>query len=596
MIRRRPLVWQLYPSYLLLVLIALSATSWYASRSMRQFFMAQIRKDLFHQARLLAPQFLPLLNVQNPQQVDHYCKQIVLDVPTRLTIIRPDGTVVGDSEKTPITMDNHGHRPEIVEALAGRVGYALRYSNTLKQQMMYLALPIQANGVQAQRDVKAVVRVSIALTEIKQQLSTLQREIIIGGLVIAVLASIVCLIISRRISRPIEVMRHSATRFAQGELSHRLVPPNTKELAGLAQAMNQMAQELEHRMQAITRQRNESEAVLSSMVEGVVALDLDERILHMNSAAARLLDGTLKQLPGRSIQEVVRNRELHQMVQATLAQGTVNQGDVALYGSGEQILSAQCTPLFDADKRRIGALLVLNDVTQLRRLETMRSDFAANVSHEVKTPLTAIQGFVETLCQGAVTDQSEAQRFLQIIQKHVHRLNAIVDDLMQLARLEQSESSGKLQLETATIRQILESAVHLCRPKADKKAMQIEIQCNETLSTTMDVDLMEQAAVNLLDNAIKYSPEDSEILLSAEAKSNEVLVHFHDKGMGIAAVHLPRLFERFYRVDKARSRREGGTGLGLAIVKHIVQTHGGQVTVQSVQGKGSTFTIHLPKQ
>lgn len=600
MIKRKPLVWQLYPSYLLLVLIALLATSWYASRSMRSFFMTQIHKDLFHQARLLAPQFLPLLVVQNPQQVDHYCKQIVLDVPTRLTIIRPDGTVVGDSEKNPKTMDNHGDRPEVVDALTGRLGYTLRYSDTLKQQMMYLAMPIQVNGIHTRGDdtkgdVKGVVRVSIALTEIKQQLSILQREIIFGGLVIALLASIVCLIISRRISRPIELMRQSATRFAQGELEHRLIPPNTKELAELAQAMNQMAQELENRMQAITRQRNESEAVLSSMVEGVVALDVDERILHLNSAAAQLLNGALKQLPGRSIQEVVRNRELHQMVQATLVQGTVNQGDVALYGSGEQILSAQCTPLFDTDKRRIGALLVLNDVTQLRRLETMRSDFAANVSHEVKTPLTAIQGFVETLCQGSVTDQDEAQRFLLIIQKHVHRLNAIVDDLMQLARLEQSESGGKLRLETAIIKQILESAVQLCRPKANEKAMQIDIQCDETISTTMDVDLMEQAAVNLLDNAIKYSPDNSEIILSAEVKSNEVLVHFQDKGMGIAAVHLPRLFERFYRVDKARSRREGGTGLGLAIVKHIVQTHGGKVTVQSVQGKGSTFTIHLPR-
>ncbi len=593
MIKRRPLVWQLYPSYLILILLALLATGWYASESMRTFFKTQIQKDLFHQARFLAPQLLPLLDesdhhTPDNRSIDAFCKQIVLDVPTRLTVILPNGVVAGDSEKDPAAMENHGDRPEIMDAFKGQTGSSIRYSDTLKQKMMYLAIPIEKDSI------KGVIRVSIALTEIEHELKSLQLKIILGGVVTAILASIVCLVISRRISRPIEIMRQSATRFARGELNHRLVPPNTVEFAGLAQAMNQMAQELEQRLAAITQQRNETEAVLSSMVEGVVGLDAQEQILHLNKAAAVLLGGHTRQLQGRSIQEVVRNRDLHHMIQDTLSQGTDNQGDIVLYQKGEQILNIHCTPLFDADGTRMGALLVINDVTQLRRLETMRSDFAANVSHEIKTPLTAIQGFVETLHQGDVTDPVEIQRFLQIIHKHVLRLNAIVDDLMQLARLEQTDDNGRIRLERTPIKQLLQDAAHLCQSKADEKSMSIEIICDENLSIPVDVDLMVQAAVNLLDNAIKYSSPDSQITVTAENSDQEIQIHFQDQGMGIAEKHLPRLFERFYRVDKARSRREGGTGLGLAIVKHIVQAHRGYVTVESTQGQGSKFTLHLP--
>ncbi len=589
MIHRRRLIWQIYPSYLILVLLALLATGWYASHAMRSVYMSQVRGDLLHQARFLTPQFLPLITPLNEVAVDRFCKQVVLDMATRLTVILPDGKVVGDSETDPRKMENHGDRPEIIEALKGNTGTSLRFSDTLGQHMMYLAYPLETGRV------SGVVRVALALTAIEQQLWALQLRIALGGVIVAILASLVCLVISRRISRPIETMRQSAARFARGELSHRVMPPETVELAGLAQAMNQMAQELEERIQAIVQQRNESEAVLSSMVEGVVALDSEERILHHNAAAAKLLKGHADSLQGRSIQEVMRNRDLHDMVRSTLDHGEVSQGDVALYQAGEQILQAHCTPLSDADGHRMGALLVLSDVTQLRRLETMRSDFAANVSHEIKTPLTAIQGFVETLCQGSDVDPAEVKRFLKIIDKHVKRLTAIVDDLMQLARLEQgAEQQPLLRLAPVPIQSILHSACQLCRPQAQEKSMTVDIVCDDALAMPIDADFMEQAIVNLLDNAIKYSPTDSRIELSARKDAGQLWIRVKDEGIGIAKKHLPRLFERFYRVDKARSRRMGGTGLGLAIVKHIVQVHSGQVTVESVQGKGSTFTISLP--
>jgi two-component system phosphate regulon sensor histidine kinase PhoR len=587
MIKRRRLIWQLYPAYLLLVLVTLMAAGWFAAREMRAFYMAQIRRELRYHARLLAPQVLALLDPLEARALDRLSKQTAPDIPIRLTVVLPDGTVVADSETDPLRMGNHRDRPEIRQALSGDIGTALRFSATLGQQMMYLAWPLGA-------PLRGVLRVSIPLSAIEHSLHALQLRLIWGGVVIAVLAALICLAISRRISRPIENMRRGAARFATGDLSHRLDTPDTSELAGLAQAMNQMAQELEQRIAAITQQRNEGEAVLSSMTEGVVALDPEERILHLNAAAVKLLSEESGSLQGRSIQEVVRNRQLHNIVRNTLIQGITSQKDIALYRQGEHILNVHCTPLSDAGGRRMGALLVVNDVTQLRRLETMRSDFAANVSHEIKTPLTAIQGFVETLGQGIVTDPKEAQRFLQIISKHVRRLTAIVDDLMHLARLEHGDKERPLQLKSASIHGVLHTAIQVCRPAAEQKGIAIQLACPETLTARMDTDLMEQAAVNLLDNGIKYSPTGSCVHVTVQMSGMESRLDFRDEGIGIAKKHLPRLFERFYRVDANRSRRLGGTGLGLAIVKHIVQAHGGRITVESVEGQGSTFSIYLP--
>jgi two-component system, OmpR family, phosphate regulon sensor histidine kinase PhoR len=585
----KKLIWHLYPSYLLLILLTLTATGWFVSHSMRSFYLTQIRQDLLNQAYLLRDLFVPLLDPLRQQELDRRCKEVGGRVLTRFTVILPNGKVVGDSEALPARMENHGNRPEVRQALKGGVGSAIRFSGTLRQRMMYVAMPVQY-----QTAIRGVIRISIPTEAIDKQLRVLQIRLALGGVVIAVLASLVCLVISRRITRPIEAMRQGAARYAQGDLSHRLHPPETLELAGLAAAMNQMAHDLEGRIQAVVRQRNESQAVLSSMVEGVIALNPEERIMSVNEAAARLLNRSEDFLRGRSIQEVMRSRDLHHMVHTTLSKGANTEGDISLYQNGDQIFNMRCTSLRDADGISIGALLVINDVTQLRRLENMRRDFAANVSHEIKTPLTAIQGFVETLHQGAVEDPAEADRFLGIIEKHVRRLTTIIDDLMHLSRLEQDQESRHLTMESGPVADVIHTAVGLCRGKADEKRISVEVACEEGLTAEMDAELMEQAVVNLLDNAIKYSPAGSRIDVEARGERQEIRIDVRDRGMGISSLHLPRLFERFYRVDKARSRNMGGTGLGLAIVKHIIQAHGGQVTVKSTQQRGSTFTLHLP--
>jgi len=277
------------------------------------------------------------------------------------------------------------------------------------------------------------------------------------------------------------------------------------------------------------------------------------------------------------------------------SQGSVER-EMSLSTEEGRFVSAHGTILRDAEGNRIGALIVLNDITQLRRLENIRRDFVANVSHEIKTPITAIKGFVETLSDGRVNDRNDRERFLEIITRHVNRLEAIVEDLLRLSRIEKDAETEGINFIEANLRHVLENAIQVCRPKAESKGINLELICDETIIAKIDPPLLEQAVVNLLDNAIKYSPEKSSIRLETSRNKEELVIDIVDRGSGIEKEHLPRLFERFYRVDKARSRKLGGTGLGLAIVKHIVQAHRGRVTVQSSPGNGSTFSIHLPKE
>jgi two-component system, OmpR family, phosphate regulon sensor histidine kinase PhoR len=400
--------------------------------------------------------------------------------------------------------------------------------------------------------------------------------------------------ISRWITRPIDDIRAGAERFAAGDLSGRIPVPESAEIGALAESLNSLARQLGEKIRDVEKQRNAQAAVLGSMVEGVLAVDQDERIININSAAGQLLHLSLVEARGRNLREVIRNPALQQFVARALASESPVEDDVVLHDDGETYVQAHGTRLRDEKSRGIGALIVLNDVSRLRRLENVRRDFVANVSHELKTPITSIQGFVETLQDGAVDKPEEARRFLGIIAKQSDRLSTIIEDLLQLSRIEQDSERGQIALETGALRGVLSAAVQACQIKADGKTVAIDLACDPALTAIINPTLLEQAVVNLLDNAIKYSEPGKSIRLEADASKGEIRISVQDRGCGIEREHLPRLFERFYRVDKARSRQLGGTGLGLAIVKHIVQAHQGRVTVDSTPGQGSTFTIHLP--
>ena len=587
----RKLIWYIYPWFLLITLVPLFAIIWYTADTGRELFMSRTRADLLNQAHIMQNNVSRLLRKSRMDEIDRLCKETGAVSSTRFTVILPDGRVIGDSQKNPDNLDFHGNRPEIVNALKTGMGSSERYSATLNHQMMYVALRLSDQDRHL-----GILRTAIPVTAIDKVLHTIEFRVVVGGLVIALLAAMISLYVSRRISRPVEEMRRGAELFARGNLTHRLPAPPSTELAGLADAMNTMAMQLEDRIQTVVSQRNEYEAVLSSMVEGVIAIDQDETILSINQAALNMLKIKSSDAKNRTIHEVVRNRQFLAFVMDSLAGKTLKEGDIEIQRPEKHIINIRCMALRDATLQSIGSLVVLNDVTRIRRLENIRKDFVANVSHEIKTPLTAIKGFVETLQQAMAADQADNLKFLGIIDKHVNRLNAVVEDLLALARIEQIDEKASATLEKRRLRSLLENAVSVVQHRAEVKQISIIIEIKGDHHIKVDSTLFEQALVNLLDNAVAYSPENETVTISTQEKKKEFVIDITDQGIGISNQHLPRLFERFYRVDKARSRKHGGTGLGLAIVKHIVQAHGGKVTVQSQPGKGSIFSIHLPAE
>ncbi|MFW6146844.1 MAG: two-component system histidine kinase PnpS [Thermodesulfobacteriota bacterium] len=587
---KKRLLWHLYPAFLLITIISLIAVTWYASKSLREFFLEQTASCLKTRAQLFQSQILRYLDPLDETAIDLLCKDIGKSSSTRFTVILPSGKVAGDSEQDPALMDTHVDRPEFIQALQNPFGVSIRYSHTLEKKMMYVGIPVASDN-----RILAVVRASIPVTPIDALIGEIRNEIALGGLIIAVLAAILSLLISRRITRPIEQIKRTAESFAQGNLQARSQVDQSDEIGTLSDAMNQMAAHLRYRIDTVVRQRNEIEAMLSSMIEGVIAVDKDERIISMNQAAAEMFSCDMAQSQGRSIQEVVRNTVLHEFVKNALTSQEPVERDIALHSDGERIINAHGTVLRDADGDRVGALIVCNDVTRLWKLENIRRDFVANVSHEIRTPITAIKGFVETLRHGSVTDPKDSERFLEIIEKHADRLESIIEDLLSLSRIERGGEGEHIMLHESRIRDVLSTAVQLCEAKAVLKKISLELSCSEELKANINPALLEQAVVNLIDNAIKFGSEAITVQVKAAQTNGQISISVRDQGPGIEKEHLPRLFERFYRVDKARSREMGGTGLGLAIVKHIAQLHGGEVSVDSIPGKGSTFSINIPR-
>lgn len=587
---KRPLFWRIYPSHLFIAFLCLAASVWLAVTTLRDSYVEQRVGELRALGRLLEIQLQPLLHPPDPRGIDRLCKVAGARVGTRITIVLPDGRVVGDSEEDPQKMDNHRDRPEVRRAFLAGEGRSTRFSRTVRKRMLYL-------GIRAglpERE-PAILRLSVPMTGLEQALEIVEKKIVVWGFLIALAAGLSSLLLARRLSRPIQELKRAADRLKQGDLSLRPPMSRITEVDALAETMHRMGQDLHRRIETVTLQRNEIESVLSSMVEGVLAVDTGERVIRMNEAAGKMLQCDPRRVQGRGIEEAIRNPGLQRFVKKALSAGDVTaEEDIVLSAGEELFVTCHGSALRDGEGRQTGALVVLNDVTRLRKLEKIRRDFVANVSHEIKTPITAVKGFLETLSDGAMKSPAEAARFLAIMEKHVLRLEAIVEDLLCLSRIEQEEERGGILRSTVPLEPILHAAVQLCEAGAAAKGIHIQISCPKDLTAHLNPPLLEQAVVNLLENAVKYSHPGNPVDLTAERGGGEIVIRVRDQGPGIDPAHHDRLFERFYRVDKARSRQEGGTGLGLSIVKHIVQAHGGRVTVQSVPGKGSAFTLHLP--
>jgi len=582
---------RIFVAFLACAIPALAAIAWYSNHSVRAFYQREIAAELGSRASLMARELEPCFSASNWNDVDPRCKEFGRLTHTRMTVILPDGRVIGDSDHDPSRMENHSDRPEIADALRGLVGNSIRFSDTARRRMMYLAIPVHQ-----QDRIAGVVRASVPVAVIDWTLRRLYWDIAAGVAVVAAIFGAAALFVARRITRPLDDMRRTAERLAAGDLRSRAAVPSIPEMAALARSLNGMASQLAERMETITRQTDQQKAVLSSMVEGVLAISGDGKILDMNPAAANLLEAPAGSARGRNVLEIVRNPDLQEFVAATLDAGDTGESEIVFYGREERHLQVRGTVLKTPDDRKLGILVVLNDITRMKKLEEIRRDFVANVSHELKTPITAIKGCVDTLSEQKNMTAEEQSRFLAMMGRHAERLNAIVEDLLSLSRIEHDAEQKRIALELGSICDVLSRAGQAFARAAEAKGMAIAVECPSDLTAPINAPLLEQAVGNLIDNAIKYSGEHTQVVVEAALRGNAVEIRVADQGPGIEKKHLARIFERFYRVDQARSRSLGGTGLGLAIVKHIVLAHGGEVSVESTPGKGSVFTIRIPRQ
>jgi two-component system phosphate regulon sensor histidine kinase PhoR len=586
---RIKLVWRLFPAFILIGVICLVAGAWYTASSWRTFYLGEMAGDLENRARLVAIYLQDVRPVPDEMQVNEICRKLGKLTSTRLTVILAAGKVAGDSQEDPGRMDNHADRPEFQEAMRGRVGVSTRFSFTLGHNMMYVGVPWrQPDGP------RGVVRASLPMHAIEGAIRALYVKVALGGLGVALLLAVLSFFIARRISGPLHNLQRGAMRFARGDLDRKLPIPNTDELASLAEALNYMAEQLQKKIQSLTRQGQEQKAILSSMTEGVLALDAEGRLLTINSAGAEMLHLDPAEAQNLPVSEITQDSGLKWFINRTLSNPEPIEGEVEIKDNGRRIFKAHGTSLRDSQGVSLGTLVVLHDITQLRQLENTRRDFVANVSHELKTPITSIKGFVETLLAGALNEPDNAKNFLRIIAKQTDRLNEIIDDLLTLSRIEQDAERRQIFLNGQKIKGALQSAVQICEAKAAKKNITIELRCPEDLRAQINSPLLEQALVNLVDNAVKFSEPGRVVQVEAQREGPQVIIRVRDQGPGIPLEHLPRIFERFYRVDAGRSRKIGGSGLGLAIVKHIALAHGGRVTVTSSPGQETVFSLHVP--
>jgi two-component system phosphate regulon sensor histidine kinase PhoR len=524
-----------------------------------------------------------------PKNLAAICFDLSNRLDVRLTVILPSGKVVADTLDDPAILDNHLNRPEVAVAVAGARGSASRPSATRHEPFMYFAMPLRRQG-----QIVAVVRTSLPAAPLTAAQWAIYREIAAVGLLFVLAVTGAALLMARSTVRALQDVRRGAEHFASGDWKYRLPDNSSEEIGMLAESLNLMAAQLDDRIQRILRQQSEHQAVLSSMEEGVMAVDRAGTILSVNDPCAGLLGVDPERLRGRSVYEVLRKPDLLKFIENSQASSKSLDGDLRFFSPGERWLHAHGTALHDARGQKIGVLVVLHDVTRLRHLENVRRDFVANVSHELRTPITSIKGFVETLLEDGFENRASAERFLGIVLRQVNRLEAIINDLLLLSRVERGGEDQRIETDAEPLAHIVQVARETCEKKAHDKSVEIEVDCPQDLVARINGPLLEQAVINLIDNAIKYSDAAATVRVTVEREGDFAAIRVINNGCGIAANHLPRLFERFYRVDKARSRELGGTGLGLAIVKHIIVAHQGTIHVESVVGRGSTFTLRLP--
>lgn len=510
------------------------------------------------------------------------------EIATRITLIAADGRVLADSEEEPGAMENHADRPEVRAASENGFGTSTRFSSTVRQPMMYAALRIDGDKGRV-----AFVRVAVLLDRVQDQLAGLRAMVWTAAAVTGLGAMALAFWFARRISRPLQELTRGAEQIAVGDYGGKVYATGQDEIGILARTFNHMSERLRDQIAQLQEDQQQLRTILGGMVEGVVALDSDQRILFANDRAAQLLEFHVQTSVGRRLWEVVRQRSIQEIVNRTLVDSEPSWEELHINGKTVKNLAIHVAQLPGLPAR--GAILVLQDTSELRRLERLRQEFVANVSHELKTPLSVIKACVETLLDGAMNDADHRDSFLGQIAEQSERLHSLIIDLLSLARIEAGTEA--FEFEAVQLTPLVTTCLERYKARAESKNQLLEmapLDADASLAVWADEEAVGQILDNLVDNALKYTPGGGRIAVRWKMEDGQICLEVEDTGIGIPEKDLPRIFERFYRVDKARSRELGGTGLGLSIVKHLVQAMHGTIRVSSRLGQGTTFTVHLP--
>ncbi|MBB2481261.1 PAS domain S-box protein [Bacillus sp. APMAM] len=578
-------------TFLILLFFVLLAMGFFIADMMKKTYMDMTRQQLLQDANLVS-KVIDVSNVTNDNpSLQKSVERFYAKNQPRITIINTSGKVLADSEDDPSKMENHSNRPEFKNVVEQhkKMGESVRYSHTLGFNMMYMAIPIQQN-----HKIIGVIRAAYTLGKIEQAIVKLWISLGLAMGVTLILSSIIGIKLAKGISRPIEDIIHVARKLSENDYSSRVRLKTSGEIRELSHAINVLAISLQKQMNEIRENQQRLTGVLTNMVSGVMLIHPNGRIALVNPAMEQIIGAKASDLTGKLHIEAGKSFGLSQLIERSLKLGIKIHEEVSIYFPKERILDAHFAPLLGVDGDINGVITVLHDITDIRRLEKMRSEFVANVSHELKTPVTSVKGFAETLLDGAMYDEKLCRSFLQIIYDESDRLHRLIADILHLSKIEQHQLP--LHPEIINIVDVINETVETLQEEVSKKDIDIKLPDTKELYMEAEKDRIRQIILNLVANAITYTPEHGMIEINVEEKDSDVKLIVKDTGIGISEKDLPRIFERFYRVDKARSRNSGGTGLGLAIVKHLVESHRGVIEVESQEGKGTQFTITLPKK
>ena len=567
--------------YLPILAVSLLGLGWYSATILEEFHYTEKEKDLEARAIFISEQLSQNI-LSDAQKLQSLTTALGNKTNTRITIVNKTGKVLADSDEDPTIMENHNDRPEVITARTDRTGYSIRYSFTLSQNMMYCAVTHE-DGI--------VIRTSLPMTTLTETVDRFRKSVFLVVAFILIFAAGLSFYLSQKVVAPIHELTTGAERFASGNLEEPISIPDFADVNTLASTMNTMAAQLNDRINVIARQKEEQAAILSSMVEGVIALDEKGCFLSLNRAARDFFDLNSENVTGRKFTELIRHSELlNGLVQAQSSDEKVEL-DIQTGGASSRFLQTTFSKLAP-ESGSSGLVIVVNDVTRLKQLGKIRQDFIANISHELKTPITSILGYVETLQDGGL-DSTSSNEFLDIIHRQSTRLNDIVQDLLKLSEIERKREMSDIRKSTENIVPIVESVLQEFKVIADKKGIELRLVADESLQADIDPQLFKSLVQNLVDNGVKYGLSDSDIELVI-TQNGFISISITNQCESIPEKEWQRLFERFYRLEKSRHRNEGGTGLGLAIVKHIAAAHGGTIEVAKSNEEGTTFELKLP--